>query len=265
MPGIQQFLDHPVGKDPPRDWNELHHAAFVKDVDKVRLILESASYLMSVKDLSNWTPVHLACCGPSGLAFDLTWAQDHKRSGEDYASSLFRSQSRRNATSRQDETKMQETSCKILSLFIQNGADICGADGSLTPAHVAASTGLTSAAFMLVLFGAPIDPHRPGSPYQWAEYRKHDADGSLLGEKAEVWNMYRNLLGQDVQAILEQYYSILGVDDHSILYSDKLRIPDSQSRMTDVVLRLEYMLTTRLTRYQKSIQLGSDGSTIQLC
>ncbi|RKK97313.1 hypothetical protein BFJ70_g17618 [Fusarium oxysporum] len=156
MPGIQQFLDHPVGKNPPRDWNELHHAAFVKDVERVRLILESASHLMSVKDLSNWTPVHLACCGPSGLAFDVIWAQGHKRSGEDYASSLFRSQSRRNATYRWDEPKMQEASCKILSLFIQNGADIYGANGSLTPAHVAASTGMTSAAFMLVIFGAAL-------------------------------------------------------------------------------------------------------------
>lgn len=59
---------------------------------------------------------------------------------------------------------MQVASQKILSLFIKNGADIYGANGSLTLTVVAARTDMTSAARTLALFGVPIDPHKPGFP-----------------------------------------------------------------------------------------------------
>lgn len=259
MTGIQQFLDHPAGKNPPSDWNELHHAAFVKDVDRVRQILKSASRLLSVKDLSGWTPVHLACCGPTGWAFDLTWRGDHRTTSPGLVSSLIAP--RRHAAYALDEDKKQEASHEILSLFILHGADIHGEYGSLTPALVAASTDMPMAARMLALFGVPIDPHRPGSPYQWAKQQQNDVANDPIrlsrGDKAEVWEMYRRLLGHDGQALLEKSDTIVG--------SGEWKEPDKRSQLLDVALRLERMLAIRQAKYRKSVQLTSGDPVIHLC
>ena len=79
-----------------------------------------------------------------------------------------------------DQDKIQEASCKILSIFIKRGADVFGDRMHLSPSHVAASTDMTSPALALALLGAPIDPHRSGSPYQWAKQQSNDTRDSYL-------------------------------------------------------------------------------------
>ncbi|KAK4444757.1 ankyrin repeat-containing protein [Podospora aff. communis PSN243] len=265
MPGFQQFLDHPTGKNPPRDWNPLHHAAFVKDVDKVLSILDSQSSstsstvkdLILAKDLSGWTPVHLACCGSSGWALESSWTHEHPS----YRTSVFSMLPPRKSSSYiLDQDKIQEASCKILSLLIKRGADVFGDRKHLTPAHVAASTDMTSPALALALLGAPIDPHRPGSPYQWAKQQANDAKDNIYllpSQQGKVWKRYCNLLGEDGEQLLKHFNSFLG--------SQGWEDPDGKSIMLQLALRMERKLALRLSRYQKVVQLAPGRTTIQLC
>ncbi|EHK99421.1 putative Transient receptor potential channel pyrexia [Glarea lozoyensis 74030] len=251
MPGVKIFLDHPVGKNPPRDWNELHYAAFVKDFDKVRAIVEYAPHLVEAKDLAGWTPVHLACCGPMGFALDISWALPHK------VDRVYEPSRRRyrDAAYLLDEDNMQVESQKILALFIRTGADIFGEEGSYTPAHVAASTDMVHCAFTLALFGAQINPHKPGSPFKWANHQQKYLLSDLVGPRKLVSNMYHDLLGLEGQTLLEEFEKI----------ASDWEDPNKQNVLTKLAFQIEYTLAISIAKYRRTIQVGSERKIVWLC
>jgi hypothetical protein len=217
----------------------------------VRAILGYAPHLTKAKDLAGWTPVHLACCGPMGFAFDISWAIPHK---VDRVYELSRPRYR-DAAYVLDENNMQIESQKILALFIQTGADIFGEEGSHTPAHVAANTDMVHCAFTLALFGAQINPHKPGSPFMWANYPQKYCSNDLISPRMMVSTMYHELLGPAGQALLEEFESI----------RNGLENPHKQNRLKELAFQIEYTLAISVTRYRRSIRVGSVQKSVWLC
>src|ERR1700753_4159644 len=115
------------------DWTELHHTAFVRDVNKVRRILIATPHFMYKQDKEGWTPAHLACSDPGSDAFMEMYFGHRSRRRKDYP--LYRADisyfSRSNVV---EEFNRQTMECVVL--FIQRGFDVCfptkGRDGGLT-------------------------------------------------------------------------------------------------------------------------------------
>jgi hypothetical protein len=244
------------------DWSELHYAAFTKDVEKVRLLVKSKPWLVLAQDLSKWTPVHLACCGISGWAFERSWTSQYKQ----FSGAVLRrvlTVPRRGDNSFMDRDKIQQASHEILSLFIEQGANTSGVGGSLSPSHIAASTDMPIAARMLAMFGNPVGPHKGGSPYQWAKQQENDLKDEVYSfdKEAKVYKFYRELLSEDGLSLLEQF--------NHMLRSEEWKDSQGESKMISLVFRLERMIAIRLTKYTRSLKIDSDSipgsSTVHLC